>query len=74
MKRFLDEDFLLETDTAAQLYHEHAEKMPIFDFHTHIDPKEILENRSYPDLCAAWLARIFTNGASCAAMASRSAM
>lgn len=57
MKRFLDEDFLLETATAAQLYHEHAEKMPIFDFHTHIDPKEILENRAYPDLCTAWLAR-----------------
>ncbi|WP_455630462.1 glucuronate isomerase, partial [Parabacteroides sp.] len=33
MKNFLDQDFLLQTDTARELYHEHAAKMPIIDYH-----------------------------------------
>ena len=56
MKRFMDEDFLLETETARRLFHEHAEKMPILDFHSHIHPREIAENRSYRSLAEAWLA------------------
>ncbi|GET23780.1 glucuronate isomerase [Prolixibacter sp. NT017] len=55
MKPFLGEDFLLETDTARQLYHEHAAKMPIFDYHCHISPKEIAENKSFRNLTEIWL-------------------
>ena len=41
MKQFMDDNFLLETETARRLYHEHAEKMPIIDYHCHINPQEI---------------------------------
>ena len=44
MKKFLDKDFLLETAAAKKLYHEHAAKMPIIDYHCHINPQEIAEN------------------------------
>ena len=43
MKPFMDADFLLQTDTAKTLYHEAAEKMPIFDYHNHLNPQEILD-------------------------------
>ena len=41
MKAFLDEDFLLQTETARRLYHSCAAQMPIIDYHCHIDPKQI---------------------------------
>ena len=41
MKKFLDKDFLLQTETAKVLYHEYASKMPIYEFHCHLSPKEI---------------------------------
>ena len=56
MKQFLDPDFLLSTPVAQRLYHEHAEKAPIYDFHNHLDPRAIAENRSFSDLTEAWLA------------------
>ena len=46
MKKFLDKDFILETATAKKLFHNFAEKMPIFDFHNHLSAKEIYENQS----------------------------
>ncbi|MBP2630565.1 MAG: Uronate isomerase [Firmicutes bacterium] len=55
MKQFMDEDFLLENETAKYLYHEHAAKMPIIDYHCHIDPKEIAENRIFENITEAWL-------------------
>ena len=55
MKTFLDKDFLLQTDTARELYHEHAEKMPIIDYHCHLSPKEIAENHQFKDLTEIWL-------------------
>ena len=55
MKPFMDEDFLLTTGTAKQLYHEHAEKMPIVDYHCHIDPREIYEDIVYDNLSEVWL-------------------
>ena len=55
MKPFLDKDFLLETETAKKLYHEHAEKMPIFDFHCHLSPKEIYEDKKYRSLEEVWI-------------------
>ncbi len=55
MKKFLCKDFLLNTDTAKTLYHDYAEKMPIIDYHCHIDPKEIYEDKNIKNITAAWL-------------------
>ena len=55
MKTFLDAEFLLQTDTARALYHNHAEKMPIIDYHCHLDPKMIAENHQFADLTEIWL-------------------
>ena len=43
MKEFMDKDFLLETETAKTLYHEHAAPMPIYDYHCHVNPREIAD-------------------------------
>ena len=45
MKQFMDKDFLLSTPTAQHLFHDYAAKMPILDYHCHINPKEIAEDR-----------------------------
>ena len=55
MKNFLDEDFLLSSDIAKQLYHNHAEQMPIVDYHCHINPKEIAEDIRFDDISQVWL-------------------
>ncbi len=55
MQEFLNDDFLLSTQTAKWLYHEHGEKMPIIDFHNHLNPKEIYEDHCYENLTQAWL-------------------
>ncbi|MFI3324724.1 MAG: glucuronate isomerase [Clostridia bacterium] len=55
MKKFLDKDFLLETETAKILYHDYASKMPIIDYHCHINPQEIAENRKYDNITQVWL-------------------
>ena len=52
MKAFMDDDFLLQTDVAKKLYHEYAEKMPILDYHCHINPREIAEAITSGGLCA----------------------
>ncbi|WP_334077387.1 glucuronate isomerase [Paenibacillus sanfengchensis] len=52
----LNDDFLLSTDMAKTLYHEHAANMPIIDYHCHLDPKEIYENLPFRNLTEAWLA------------------
>lgn len=56
MKPFMDENFLLQTETARKLYHEHAAKMPIFDYHCHINPKDIAEDRRFNTITEIWLA------------------
>ena len=53
-KEFLSEDFLLDNDTACYLYHEHAEKMPICDFHSHLPVAEIATDRLYENLTQIW--------------------
>ena len=53
--RFLDEDFLLESQPARRLYHEHAEGMPIFDFHCHLPVKDIAEDRRFSTITEIWL-------------------
>lgn len=55
MKTFLDEDFLLPTKTAKKLYHEYAENMPILDYHCHISPREIYEDRKFDNITQVWL-------------------
>ena len=55
MKAFMDRDFLLETDTAKHLYHDYAAGMPLADYHCHISPKEIYEDRKFESLDQIWL-------------------
>lgn len=55
MKQFMDEDFLLSNETAKTLYHKYAENMPIIDYHCHISPKEIAENRKFDNITQVWL-------------------
>lgn len=55
MKPFMDRDFLLETPTARHLYHDYAAKMPLVDYHCHISPREIYENRRFDNLAQVWL-------------------
>lgn len=55
MKTFLDTNFLLQSDTAQQLYHEHAAKMPIIDYHCHLIPQQIADNYQFANLTEIWL-------------------
>ncbi len=55
MNTFLTDDFLLDTATARTLYHEYAASMPIVDYHCHIDPKEIYEDRRFENITQVWL-------------------
>ena len=55
MKEFMDKDFLLETDTAKKLFHDYAEKTPILDYHCHINPKEIAQDRQFDNITQVWL-------------------
>ncbi|WEV44543.1 glucuronate isomerase [Lactobacillus sp. ESL0684] len=51
----LDQDFLLSNETAKTLFHDYAAKMPIIDFHCHLNPEEIYENKNYPNITKIWL-------------------
>ena len=55
MKAFMDKDFLLSTETAKRLYHDIASGLPIIDYHCHLDPKEIWEDRRFENLTQLWL-------------------
>lgn len=55
MKKFMDKDFLLTTKTAATLYHEYAAAEPIFDYHCHLIPQEIADDRRFDSITEAWL-------------------
>ena len=55
MKQFMDKDFLLSTDMAKTLYHDFAENMPILDYHCHINPQEIYEDRKFDTITQVWL-------------------
>lgn len=55
MKKFMDKDFLLHTETAKELYHNHAAKMPIFDYHCHINPKQIADDVRFENITQIWL-------------------
>lgn len=55
MKKFMDQDFLLRSDTAKHLFHDYAENMPIVDYHCHINPQEIYEDRKFDNITQVWL-------------------
>ena len=55
MNAFLTDDFLLDTPAARTLYHQYAAKMPIADYHCHIDPKDIFEDRRFENITQVWL-------------------
>ena len=55
MKAFMDKDFLLSTETAKKLYHEYAAVMPVLDYHCHINPQEIYEDRKFENITQVWL-------------------
>ncbi len=55
MKCFMDKDFLLDTQTAKKLFHEYAQDMPICDYHCHLNPKEIYENKAPETITQLWL-------------------
>ncbi|MBQ9093855.1 MAG: glucuronate isomerase [Prevotella sp.] len=55
MKKFNDPDFLLETETAKDLYHNHAAKMPIIDYHCHLIPQMVAENKKFDSIAQIWL-------------------
>lgn len=54
-KKFLDDDFLLECDASIALYRKYASSMPILDYHNHLSPKDIAENRKFKNITEAWL-------------------
>src|SRR5574344_2932681 len=55
MKHFLDNNFLLSTDTAKMLYHEHAASLPIIDYHCHLVPKMIADDYRFQSITELWL-------------------
>ncbi len=55
MKPFMDENFLLQTETAQKLYHEHAKKMPIIDYHCHLVPQMVADDYRFRSITELWL-------------------
>ncbi len=55
MKAFMDENFLLSTPTAQKLFHDYAEQTPVLDYHCHINPKEIAQDRKFDNITQVWL-------------------
>ena len=78
MKTFLNDDFMLKNETAIRLFHKYAENLPIIDYHCHLSPQEIYENKRFNNISEIWLGGsrmvltvvIITNGVSCALMES----
>ena len=55
MTAFIHENFMLNNETAVQLYHSYAKNMPIYDYHCHLSPKDIAENRKFNNITELWL-------------------
>jgi glucuronate isomerase len=56
MNTFITKDFLLQTEISRSLYHEYAKPLPIIDYHNHLSPKEIAEDRQFENITQVWLA------------------
>ena len=55
MKAFMDQNFLLQTETAQKLYHESAKHLPIIDYHCHLNPREVAEDHRFRSITELWL-------------------
>ena len=55
MKKFMDKDFILSTETAKKLYHDYAAKVPVLDYHCHLSPQEIAEDKKFKNITELWL-------------------
>ena len=55
MDNFITDNFILETKSAQRLFHDHAEKLPIIDYHCHLNPKDIANDRRFNSITEAWL-------------------
>src|SRR5271156_2361244 len=55
MKTFITENFLLETEAARELYFNEAAPQPIYDYHTHLPPRQLAENHRFRNLYEIWL-------------------
>ena len=55
MNTFMNDDFMLKNETAKHLFHTYSEAMPLIDYHCHISPKELYEDRSYNNIAEVWL-------------------
>lgn len=55
IKAFLNEDFLLENEVAKELYHDHAKKLPIIDYHNHLSPEQVASDHNFENITQAWL-------------------
>ena len=55
MKNFMDKDFLLSNEISKKLYHEYSSVMPIIDYHCHINPQEIAEDKKFENITQVWL-------------------
>jgi glucuronate isomerase len=55
MTQFLDSNFLLHTKTAEDLFHNYAKKMPIIDYHNHLPPNEMADNKQFENITKVWL-------------------
>lgn len=55
MEKFMDENFMLQNNTGIKLYHKYAKDMPIYDYHCHLNPKEIWEDKKFKNITEVWL-------------------
>lgn len=55
MRKFMDDNFLLQNEAAVGLFHDYAKKMPLFDYHCHVNVNEICEDKKYENLTQVWL-------------------
>ena len=55
MKAFMNNNFLLQTETAQKLFHKQAENLPIIDYHCHLNPKEVAEDHRFSSITELWL-------------------
>ena len=53
--KFISDNFLLHSDAAVRLYHDHAANQPILDYHCHLSPQDVAENRRFANLQEIWL-------------------
>ena len=65
MKKFMDKDFMLSNETAKKLYHDFAADMPIFDYHCHLSPQMMYEDKPFDNITQIFLGGDHLNGATC---------